>query len=90
MFKFIAGTPRRVRHLLSRFNGYFTKPHYKNLCRTTQGLMVAGRGEHDVKSINELFIDRKDQSNMNRFITHPRWNIDDVVGEGKALLLRNY
>jgi len=87
MFGFIAGIPRRLKHLLSRFRRCFTKPQYKNFCRTTLGLMVAGEGEHDVKSVNELFIDRKDQSSVNRFITEPRWNIDEVVREGKALLL---
>jgi len=87
MFGFIAGIPRRVRHLLSRFRRYFTKPQYKNFCRATLGLIVAGEGEHDVKSVNELFIDRKDQSSLNRFITHPGWNVDEVVREGKAMLL---
>jgi hypothetical protein len=38
-------------------------------------MIVAGEGEHDVKSINELFIDRKDQSSLNRFITEPKWNL---------------
>ncbi|TLN15343.1 hypothetical protein FDZ71_07370, partial [bacterium] len=60
---------------------------YENFCRTTLGLMVSGEREHDVKSINELFIDRKDQSSLNRFITEPKWNIDEVVKEGKALRL---
>jgi len=87
MFGWIAGIPRRVRHLLSRFKRYLTKPQYENFCRTTLGLMVSGEGEHDVKSINELFIDRKDQSSLNRFFTEPKWNVDDIVREGKALLL---
>src|SRR3990170_6746473 len=87
MLGFIGGLPRRRNRLLSRFRRCFTKPQYKNFCRTTLGLMVAGEGEHDVKSVNELFIDRKDQSSVNRFITEPRWNIDEVVREGKALLL---
>ncbi len=87
MFGFIAGIPRRVRHLLSRFKRYFTKPQYDNFCRTILGLIAAGKGEHDVKSVNELFIDRKDQSSMNRFITEPRWDINEIVGEGKAIVL---
>jgi len=69
MFGFIAGIPRRLRHLLSRFKRYLTKPQYENFCRTMLGLMVAGEGEHDVKSVNELFINRKDQSSLNRFFT---------------------
>src|SRR5438128_544040 len=51
------------------------------------GLIIAGEGEHDVKSINELFVERKDQSSMNRFFTESRWDVEQVVSEGRALLL---
>jgi len=87
MFGFIAGIPRRLRHLFSKFKRFFTKPQYDNFCRTMLGLIAAGKGEHDVKSVNELFIDRKDQSSLNRFITEPKWSIDEVVREGKATLI---
>jgi hypothetical protein len=87
VFGFIAGIPRRVRHLLSRFKKHFTKPQYRNFCRTILGLIVAGEGEHDVKSINELFIDKKDQSSLNRFITESKWDIQAVTREGRELLL---
>jgi len=87
MFGFIADIPRRLRHILSKFKKYFTKPQYSNFCRTILGLMAAGEGEHDIKSINELFIDRKNQSSLNRFITESRWNIHAVVEEGRELLL---
>ena len=76
-----------MRHLLSGFRRYFTRPQYENFCRVMLGLIVAGEKEHDVKSINELFVERKDQSSMNRFFTEPRWNVEQVVGEGKAILL---
>jgi len=87
MFAFIAGIPSRVKHLLSRFKKHFTKPQYKNFRGTILGLIAAGEGEHDVKSINELFIDRKDQSSLNRFITESKWDIEAVVREGRDLLL---
>ena len=87
MFGFLSGVPSRVRHLLSGFRRYFTRPQYENFCRVMLGLIVAGEKEHDVKSINELFVERKDQSSMNRFFTEPRWNVEQVVGEGKAILL---
>jgi len=51
------------------------------------GMMVAAKGEHDIKSINQLFIDRKDQSSLNRFMTESKWNIQDIVKKGKDLLL---
>ena len=40
-----------------------------------------------MKSINELFIERKNQSSLNHFFTEPKWNIDEAVREGKALLM---
>jgi hypothetical protein len=79
--------PSRVRHLLSGFRRYFTRPQYENFCRAMLGLIVAGEKEHDVKSINELFLDRKDQSSLNRFFTESRWDVGQVVSEGKSLLL---
>ena len=87
MFAFIAGVPRRIKNLFSKFKKYFTKPQFQNFCRTELGLMVAGNGEHNVKSVNELFIDRKDQSSLNRFITDPKWDIKAVTNQAKTMLL---
>ena len=87
MFGFIIGIPTRLKHIFSKFKRFFTKPQYENFCRTEIGLITAGKKEHDVKSINEQFINRKDQSSLNRFITQPKWDIQSVVNEGKKLLL---
>ena len=87
MFGFIAGIPSRIKNLFSKFKKHFTKPQFQNFCRTELGLMVAGDGEHDVKSVNELFIDRKDQSSLNRFITDPKWNVKAIANQAKTLLL---
>jgi hypothetical protein len=88
MFGFITGIPRRLKHLFSKFKPIFSKPQFENFCRTEMGLIVAGKGEHDIKSTNELFIDKKDQSTLNRFVTDPKWNIKAVVDKAKTLLLR--
>ena len=87
MFGFITGIPRRLKHLLSKFKHHFSKPQYENFCRTELGIITASKGEHDVKSINEQFITRKDQSSLNRFITEPKWNLQPVVNQGRNLLL---
>ena len=87
MFGFIGGIPTRFKHILSKFRRYFSKPQYENFCRTELGLIAAGKKEHDVKSINELFIDKKDQSSLNRFMTTPKWSISDVNKEGQELFL---
>ena len=78
MFGFIASIPSRLRNILSRFERFFTKPQYNNFCRIITGLIAAGEGEHDVKSINELFIERRDQSSLNRFITESKWDMEAV------------
>jgi hypothetical protein len=87
MFGFITSIPRKLKHLFSKFKPLFTKPQYENFCRAEMGLMVAAQGEHDIKSINQLFTDRKDQSNLNRFITESKWNVQDIVKKGRDLLL---
>src|SRR4030067_2441530 len=87
MVGFIADIPRRLKHLFSKFKSNFSKPQFENFCRTEMGLIVAGKKEHDVKSVNELFIDRKDQSSLNRFITNPKWNVKAVANQAKTLLL---
>ena len=87
MFGFITSIPSKLRHLFSKFKPLFTKPQYENFCRAEMGMMVAAQGEHDIKSINQLFIDRKDQSSLNRFMTESKWNVQDIVKKGRDLLL---
>ena len=87
MFGFIAGVPRRIKNILSKFKKHFTKPQFQNFCRVELGLIAAGKKEHDLKSINQLFIDPKDQSSLNRFVTESNWNVEAVAKEGKNLLL---
>jgi len=88
MFRFIASIPGRLKNLLSKFKPYFTKPQYDNFCRATFGLIAAGKKEHDITSINELFIERKNQSSLNRFFTDPKWTLKNITQQGKTLLLK--
>ena len=87
MFGFITGILSMLANIFPKFKKFFTKPQYRNFCRTMTGLIVTGEGEHDMKSINELFIDRKDQSILNRFITASKWDIEAVAREGVEFLL---
>jgi len=50
--------------------------------------MNAAKKEHDITSLNELFIDRKDQSSLNRFITNPKWTTKTLLNQAKTLLLQ--
>jgi hypothetical protein len=86
-FGFIGGIPTRLKHVSSKFRRFFTKPQYKNFCRSELGHITAGKKEHDIKSINEQFIDLKNQSRLNRFITTPKLTISNIAKEGQELLL---
>ena len=87
MFRYLAAIPRRFKNILSKFKPYFTKPQFSNFCRATVGLITAGKKEHDITSMNELFIEKKSQSSLNRFFTDPKWDLKNVTDEGKNLLL---
>ena len=87
MFGFIDEIPTRLKHILSKFKQFFTKPQYENFCRTQLGLIAAGKKEHDIKSINELFTNKKAQSSLNRFFTQSPWDIQAVTREGIELFL---
>lgn len=82
MTAFHSCTPRRLKHIFSKFKPFFTKPQYENFCRTELGMMVAGKGEHK-RAVHR----QKNQSSLNRFITEPKWNVQAIVKEDRNLLL---
>jgi len=88
MFKFLSGIPKRLKNILSHFKQYFTKPQFNNFCRTELALINAGKKEHDITSLNELFTDKKHQSTLNRFFTNPKWKHQNLLQEAKTLLLQ--
>jgi hypothetical protein len=68
-----AEVPSPLKGLLRNFNPLLSKPQQDNLARIVTG-MLAYEGEKYVSKINDTFIPHKDQSNLNRFITDPKWN----------------
>jgi hypothetical protein len=88
MFRFLSGVPKRLKNIFSHFKQYFTKPQYNNFCRTELALIAASKKEHDITSLNELFIDRNNQSTLNRFFTNPKWNHQNLLPHAKNLLLQ--
>jgi len=88
MFKFLTGIPRRLKNILSHFKQHFTKPQYNNFCKTELSLITATKKEHNITSLNNLFIDQKNQSTLNRFFTNPKWNHKNLLQEAKTMLLQ--
>jgi len=88
MFKFLTGIPRRLKNIFSHFKQYFTKPQYNNFCKTEIALITAAKKEHNIQSLNNLFIDKKHQSTQNRFLTNPKWKHQTLLTHAKTLLLQ--
>jgi hypothetical protein len=83
MFKFLTGIPGRLKNILSHFKKHLTKPQYNNFCRTELALISAAKKEHDITSLNELYIDQKNQSTLNRFFTNPKWTTKNPLQQTK-------
>ena len=65
--------PEIVRKNLNEFAGVFrTREQKKHFCEYITGL-IAG-DEATVKAINELFVDKNDQSALNKFIVQAEWD----------------
>ncbi|MDI6825958.1 MAG: IS701 family transposase [Candidatus Aenigmarchaeota archaeon] len=63
---------------LAKFRSLFTKPSFKHAVKYIHGLIAGERKRKNVKSINDMFLDRKDQSSMNRFLTKYRWDENEL------------
>jgi hypothetical protein len=70
--------------LLDEYKPCFSKPQFKNFSRYTLGLVTC-EGKKNIDSINRCFLDAKDQSALNRFLTQSPWNLQHL--EQKRLQL---
>jgi len=72
MFRFLSGIPSRLKNIFSHFKQYFTKPQFNNFCRTELAPINANKKEHDITSLNNLLINKKDQNTLNQLLTNPK------------------
>ncbi|MFB0557669.1 MAG: transposase, partial [Candidatus Bathyarchaeia archaeon] len=60
--------------LLEQFRPCFSKPQFRNFSTYILGL-VACEGKRNVENINRCFVDARDQSTLNRFLTASPWSL---------------
>lgn len=75
----ISDYPTVVKESLSYFEGLFSKPQQRHFAEYLTGLYVCEN--HTVQGINDSFIEHKDQSALNRFLTESKWSeekLDEV------------
>ncbi len=70
--------------LLEQFRPCFSKPQFRNFSTYILGL-VASEGKKNIDTINRCFMEHKDQSTLNRFLTASPWSIQRL--ESKRLTL---
>jgi hypothetical protein len=70
--------------LLEEYKPCFSKPQFRNFSTYTLGL-IACEGKKNIDAINRCFINAKDQSSLNRFLTHSPWSLQRL--ENKRLQL---
>lgn len=75
-----------MEELLERYRPCFSKPQFENFSTYTVGLITC-EGKKNIQAINQTFMNAKDQSSLNRFLTKPSWNLENV--QNKRLALAN-
>ena len=66
-----------VEELLEQYRPCFSKPQFENFSTYTIGL-ISSEGRKNIQAINRTFRDAKDQSSLNRFLTHSPWNLQSL------------
>ena len=78
----IADYPEIVRKYLHHFEGILSKPQLEHLAEYLTGLFVCDN--HTVQGINDSFIEHKDQSALNRFLTESEWS-EEKLNDGSLV-----
>lgn len=77
--------PRVVQAYAPFFKALFSQPQYQNFQKFLTGIIVGTN--HTVTGINNRFVDRNDQSSLNRFLTTSPW-LEDQVNHLRLNLLQ--
>jgi hypothetical protein len=75
-----------MEELLEQYRPCFSKPQFENFSTYTVGLITC-EGKKNIQAINQTFMDAKNQSSLNRFLTKSSWNLESV--QNKRLSLAN-
>jgi len=74
-----------MEEFLEQFRPCFSKPQFRNFSTYILGL-VACEGRKNVDTINRSFLDAKNQSSLNRFLTASPWSLQRLEAKRLALV----
>jgi len=69
-----------VKGLLEQFRPCFSRPQFRNFTTYILGLVACEDRRKNVESINRCFVEAKDQSSLNRFLTASPWSLQRLEG----------
>jgi hypothetical protein len=73
-----------MEELLEKYRPCLSKPQFQNFSTYTMGLITC-EGKKNIQAINRTFMNTKDQSTLNRFLTKPSWNLQTVQNKRLSL-----
>jgi len=71
--------------LLERFRPCFSRPQFRNFSTYILGLVVCD-DRRNVEAINRCFIEARDQSSLNRFLTASPWSLQSLEAQRMAMV----
>ena len=75
-----------MEELLEQYRPCLSKPQFQNFSTYTVGLITC-EGKKNIQAINRTFMNAKNQSSLNRFLTQSPWDVQTV--QNKRLSLAN-
>ena len=73
--------PKEFRQMFSPFRQFMTAPQFKHFTRYVFGLVVAEKKKKTVEGINAIYADRKDRSNLTRFMIKSPVEMEPIVNK---------
>jgi hypothetical protein len=73
--------PKEFKQMFSPFRQFMTAPQFKHFTRYVFGLVVAEKKKKTVEGINAMYADRKDRSNLTRFMIKSPVEMEPIVNK---------
>jgi len=85
----VSSTVGFMKELLQQFRPCFSKPQFRNFSPYILGLVTCEDKRKNVEAINRCFVEARDQSTLNRFLTASPWSLQRLEDQRLALAREN-
>ncbi|MBW2005058.1 MAG: transposase, partial [Deltaproteobacteria bacterium] len=73
--------PQEFKDMLTPFREFMTSPQFKHFTRYVFGLIVAEKKKKTVEGINAIYAERKDRSNLTRFLITSAVEMEPILNK---------